>query len=397
MYDDVKDKIKRVLDNYNNLEKNLKLFKITDPHWQSYYLRKFKLYLEQELLELNNLRDSPYKTRYELLLIDIYQNKTILESYDQIIDEIEEGKVVEVEDIDLIEYSVNVTVKNKIDQDKNKTLFTRYFSNQKTNIQGLKDYIVQGFPFASTFKQHRIEKGISYGYRSTNYFNSQQVFALDFDHSSLDEFLNHPDSKLFNFVYTTHSHTLEENRFRAVMIVDTLITSLESASLLVSYLLKKYPDADQAMRDTTRGIYSSDRAIFYDIGTIVTKSQVLEMVGLEKDILAEIDAKKLLAKKVWEESRKEKYKDSKFEKETPNQVADKVFSKMPVNIAMDYDDYMKFTAGLVDGVGEAEARQYVSLVWSGEHLISTFKKLKSFNGSITFGTFVHIAKEKGWL
>lgn len=295
-------------------------------------------------------------------------------------------------------FSINRTVKNKID-DYSK--LTKYFINQTGTLDDLKECIKQGFPFAPELKLDVRRPDTQFCYRNTEHFQTQQIFALDFDDSNLQEFIQSKEAKLFNFVYTTHSHQQEGkgDRFRAVMVIDTKITNFDNARNLILYLLRKYPLADQAMKDPTRGIYSSDRTQIFEIGNIIKKQEVVEMLADEKLYQQKMDQKRVLELEAKAKFCKEKYGDKKS---NVMDTINKAFSNMPIEVNIEYSEYVKFIAGLVGGLKEEGqdtymAVSYISMIWKGEDLQSTTRKLNSFNGMIGFGTFCKIAKEHGWL
>lgn len=115
--------------------------------------------------------------------------------------------------------------------------------------------------------------------RISKNWEEQQTFFLDFESGiTMDEV-----KKRFaefditpNFFYTTFSHTNEAPRFRAVILVDELITDATVCDRIRGSLKKLFPEADQSCFDRPRMFHGgNDSFVVTDLPTPLSKLTTL--------------------------------------------------------------------------------------------------------------------------
>ena len=131
------------------------------------------------------------------------------------------------------------------------------FQEIELNIQELLENISQGKAFSPiAFKGNT---------RTGKNFISAQLLVLDFDKSNLKETLEHEYIKSYaSAYYTTPSHRLGSNgdKFRIIFQVPETLTDQETYKTCLENLLGKFPEADQACKDTARSFYGSKNCIY---------------------------------------------------------------------------------------------------------------------------------------
>lgn len=101
------------------------------------------------------------------------------------------------------------------------------------------------------------------GNRAKEYFQSARSFSIDIDEVMLlEDALNHPfviDNAAF--VYTTKSHTKENNRFRVFFVLEEEITSsVDFLLLLKSVIRLHFPTADEQCVDVARFFFGNSNS-----------------------------------------------------------------------------------------------------------------------------------------
>lgn len=131
------------------------------------------------------------------------------------------------------------------------------FQETQLNIQELLENVSQGKAFSPiAFKDNT---------RTGKNFISAQLLVLDFDKSNLKETLEHEYIKSYTSAYyTTPSHRLGSNgdKFRIIFQVPETITDQETYKTCLENLLGKFPEADQACKDTARSFYGSKNCTY---------------------------------------------------------------------------------------------------------------------------------------
>jgi len=131
------------------------------------------------------------------------------------------------------------------------------FQEIELNIQELLENISQGKAFSPIVFKSNTRTGAN--------FISSQLLVLDFDKSNLEETLEHEYIKSHaSAYYTTPSHRVGSNgdKFRIIFQVPETITDQETYKTCLENLLGKFPEADQACKDTARSFYGSKNCIY---------------------------------------------------------------------------------------------------------------------------------------
>ena len=94
--------------------------------------------------------------------------------------------------------------------------------------------------------------------RTTDFFEEQILFAVDVDKElSYQEFMER--SKSYNMlpflVYDTFSATAEQEKFRAVYLMETVIEKKKLAELFNVMMIKVFPESDKTCKDVARIFY----------------------------------------------------------------------------------------------------------------------------------------------
>lgn len=123
------------------------------------------------------------------------------------------------------------------------------------NVKDLAQELIKGKTFTPAYFK---EKGGEIK-RQKAYWYSQQIIALDFDEGmTLYEAINtFKESAMF--IYTTFSHTEENNKFRVVFALDKPTYNIYEIEQTLVELMKMYPDADPQCKDCTRLFYGGKK------------------------------------------------------------------------------------------------------------------------------------------
>ena len=152
----------------------------------------------------------------------------------------------------------------------------------------------------------------SYDKRNDNLM-TQDLIALDFDNDTVDLFYRTIDDALndsfikdnASFLYTTFSHTEEHHKYRVVFKLNRTLTNNEQVSKLYTELLKKYPEADQSIKDSSRFFFGGKE--YYEINF----NNTLDPYTVVEELPADTPIKERV-----EEFKEEYKKDYKKKKET---------------------------------------------------------------------------------
>ena len=102
--------------------------------------------------------------------------------------------------------------------------------------------------------------------RSIKNWDSQQLVALDFDNEITlqtalnDEFIRSNAV----FLYTTFSHSEELHKFRVVFVLENVLTNYSDFERVMTYLLEKFPQADEKCKDGSRLFYGGREVYWFD-------------------------------------------------------------------------------------------------------------------------------------
>jgi hypothetical protein len=119
--------------------------------------------------------------------------------------------------------------------------------------------------------------------RSIENWESQQIFALDFDEGlRLDEALK-DDFLIENaaFLYTTFSHTNEQHKFRVVFVLDYPVYEYQQFQNLMNKLLSLYPYADQSCKDGSRIFFGGAKVIKFNYSNRLSEDVLSEETPLQ--------------------------------------------------------------------------------------------------------------------
>jgi hypothetical protein len=146
---------------------------------------------------------------------------------------------------------------NKLVIDKDRTKANKAFNFMPVDIspQELADHICKGHAFSYQFKG---------GHRKIENFLCSDIVTVDIDHGmTLEEALGHPYVlKHASIVYTTCSHTHEQNRFRIIFQCEELITDSSLVRSAQRALASKF-NGDIAATDSARMSYGNTNAIVH--------------------------------------------------------------------------------------------------------------------------------------
>ncbi|MDQ0228599.1 hypothetical protein ACFPRB_18175 [Metabacillus niabensis] len=97
--------------------------------------------------------------------------------------------------------------------------------------------------------------------RSKANWASQEIVALDFDEGlTIEEALKDTFfQEHASFLYTTFSHTEAVNKFRVVFALDRPVNEYTQFESIISFLLNKYPYADQSCKDGSRLFFGGNQ------------------------------------------------------------------------------------------------------------------------------------------
>lgn len=133
--------------------------------------------------------------------------------------------------------------------------------------------------------------GLMNGARSKKNMTSQEVVAIDFDntkmvndkkvkttgseYTSIDDILDDEYAQQnASFIYKTFSHQEDWHHFRVVFFLDYKLTKNKQVELLYKWLMKKYPNADKANKDSSRLFFGGTDVIEIRFGNELDTSKV---------------------------------------------------------------------------------------------------------------------------
>jgi len=127
-----------------------------------------------------------------------------------------------------------------------------YSRNWKTlsgELIDLRNHVSEGKAF--------IPAAMTSSRRSSAAFKSSEMAVVDVDHGlTIESFRAHPLAKSACLLYTTHSHTLAEHRFRIVFRLPQLVTSAEVYKAITNILIRSI-GGDRACSDACRIFYGN--------------------------------------------------------------------------------------------------------------------------------------------
>ncbi len=120
--------------------------------------------------------------------------------------------------------------------------------------------------------------------KSSDTWESQQVFALDFDHdTTIEKTLERCKTVgiMPTFGYTSFSHMTEkdgicEERFRLVFVSDTPISDIRIRNAVQFALLALFPQADQVAKDAARLFFGGLSLIMCDVNHTVNSYDIIQ-------------------------------------------------------------------------------------------------------------------------
>lgn len=174
--------------------------------------------------------------------------------------------------------SINDKIINKNDGKAN---LSRGFEPADLTPQQLADNIARGYAFSFQFEG---------AYRKAEYFICSDIIAADFDAGmSLDEArTNEFFISNASILYTTPSHTEENNRFRIIFELPRTITDKEELRYAQRGLTRKFP-ADRAATDPARQFYGCKGCKPHLFNKVLSASSLAELIELGREPLNQSD------------------------------------------------------------------------------------------------------------
>ena len=144
------------------------------------------------------------------------------------------------------------------------------------------------------FRHYVGEKGVTFtralfkGKRVTDSFEEQVLFAVDIDGGlSYQEFMKRSENYgiLPFLVYDTFSATSEQEKFRAVYLMETVIEKKNLAELFNVMLSKVFPESDRSCKDVTRMFFGGKRIKYFNEDNILRIENLVKacQCEMEKD------------------------------------------------------------------------------------------------------------------
>lgn len=144
------------------------------------------------------------------------------------------------------------------------------------------------------FRHYVGEKGVTFtralfkGKRVTDSFEEQVLFAVDIDGGlSYQEFMKRSENYgiLPFLVYDTFSATSEQEKFRAVYLMETVIEKKNLAELFNVILIKVFPESDRSCKDVTRMFFGGKRIKYFNEDNILRIENLVKacQCEMEKD------------------------------------------------------------------------------------------------------------------
>jgi hypothetical protein len=219
-----------------NIPYNRKMNKIIQRECVAEFLYKFCEYEYEERAAIHEFEAQMTRRQAEQLVITHYPNVSKDRAY---------------------RIAINRKVINKTNDYKT---LTNNFKNCVLTPNEIAKEIKRGHAICCS-----VLKEDNYGHtiRKNDSWLSSELFALDIDHGlTIDEALNKPQSETALMLYTSHSHSENNNRFR--LIFD--LPYLEKNSNRYQEIIKKFISvygSDNACKDLCRGFFGNTNAVVY--------------------------------------------------------------------------------------------------------------------------------------
>ena len=150
------------------------------------------------------------------------------------------------------------------------------WKNQEISVEKFIDHIERGHPFAHQFFD---------GQRKKAFFQCASILVADIDQGlTLDQALEHDLVKGFaTFIYTTPTHTLEENRFRIVFVLERRVFDPDHYEAMYADLMTYVP-TDPKAKSCAQFFFGSQGTQTIWLGNILSGSMMNTMItdGLKK-------------------------------------------------------------------------------------------------------------------
>lgn len=102
--------------------------------------------------------------------------------------------------------------------------------------------------------------------KSENWICSE-LFAIDIDEGkTIDEVLNMSETRKALLIYTSPSHTEQQNRFRIIFPLPRIIREKEYFEKIVTHYIGVY-NADKVCKEPVRAFYGNNNATIFSILT----------------------------------------------------------------------------------------------------------------------------------
>ena len=250
------------------------------------------------------------------------------------------------------------------------------FQETELNISELLEGINQGKAFSPiVFKDNT---------RTGENFTSTQLLVLDFDKSNLEETLGHEYIKSHaSAYYTTPSHRVDGNgdKFRIIFQLPETIIDREMYKSCMVNLLERFPEADQACKDTARVFYGSKNCTY---GYWDRKISLEEFENLKTPKSTREKSVKVLSPL-----------SPVINKTLFNEIKDMLIKFIP-NLT-EYEEWRNIVWSLCSRFQPEEVRELVNS-WSPDRK-NDGKQLEElisrYDGSISIGTLYYYAKKHG--
>ncbi|MBU9120532.1 plasmid replication protein, CyRepA1 family [Burkholderia multivorans] len=173
--------------------------------------------------------------------------------------------------------AVNRHIINKIDRQDKEQLrtLTHEFENMELTADELAAFINDGHPFCA---QHK-------GSRKGENFVCSNVLAVDIDSGLLldvalqDEYVQ----KFASFVYTTHSHTPEQHRFRIVFQLDRALNEPEDMRVAYQGIIRLF-GGDESCKDACRLFFGSKGCNPIVLGNILPGAELDKLLIMGREV-----------------------------------------------------------------------------------------------------------------
>ncbi|WP_192923159.1 plasmid replication protein, CyRepA1 family [Sinorhizobium meliloti] len=148
------------------------------------------------------------------------------------------------------------------------------FEHKEVTIDELSNYIKAGHAYCAAMTGPR---------RASNFAGSDLV-SIDVDHGmSLSDALEHPIVKeAATLVYTTASHTEEQNRFRVLFVLQETIRNAARFNTVTSILARKLGGDPKAV-DPARLFYGNTNALVRRLANGLTSARITELLREAED------------------------------------------------------------------------------------------------------------------